>query len=62
MIFHVRGKVRAGKKKRRDIARQLAAPAEHEGEKLPDEMEKKEGKDTEKVIENSEEEKGFDVV
>ena len=39
----------------------MAVPAKHEGEKLPDEMEKEDEKDTEKVIDDSEEEKGFDV-
>ena len=45
-----------------DIARQLAAPAWNEGEKLPDEMEKKDGRNTEKSDDDSEEEKRFDVV
>ena len=40
----------------------MAAPAEQEGKKLPEEMEKEHDKDTEKVIDDSEEERGFDVV
>ena len=39
----------------------MAVPAKHEGKKLPDEMEKEDEKDTEEVIDDSEEEKGFDV-
>ena len=46
---------------KKDIARQLAAPAEHKGEKLPNEMAKKDEKDTQKVIDDSEEENGFGV-
>ena len=40
----------------------MAAPAGHEGEKLPDEMEKEDGKDKAKVIGDSEEERDFDYV